>query len=235
MSRTTALKPRRVQHAMSAAALMATFLLTACAQSAPFSFYTLVGPVATQPAAARTPLLIEVLPSTVPTQVQRPQLVLTTAPGQIKIMEQQRWSQPVADEISQALSQDLTRRLPAVDVYRSAHSDAQAVYRVALNVQRFESVPGNRATLDAVWSVTVNPRGLVMTCHSIMNQPVAAGLAGTDPDYAALVDAHRQAIQQLSGEIASAIGQLAALPPGSTHAGTSAASPNPGLACPGTP
>jgi len=237
MSVTTTLAQRRVLRALGAAGLAATLLLTACAESAPFSYYTLTGPVSTasvQAATARAPRLIEVLPSSVPQQVQRPQLVLTTGAGQIKILEQQRWSQPVADEISQALSQDLTRSLPAIDVYRSAHADTQTVYRIALNVQRFESVPGSRATLDAVWSVTLNPRGLTMTCHSTVNQAVAAaGLADAGSDYAALIAAHQQAIQQLSTQIAAAIDKLGALPASGKAAGTAAAaSPSPYLACP---
>jgi len=217
MSVTTTLAQRRVLCALGAAGLVATLLLTACAETASFNYYTLTGPVSAAAAppltAARPTVLIEVLPSTVPQQVQRPQLVLSTAPGQVKFMEQQRWSQPVADEISQALSQDLTRSLPAIDVYRSAHADTQTVYRIALNVQRFESVPGSRATLDAVWSVTLNPRGLTMTCHSTLNQAVeASDTADANPNYAALVNAYRGTIQQLSRQIASAIGKLEALP-----------------------
>ena len=238
MSVTTTQAQRPMLRAWAAAGLATTLLLAACAESAPFNYYTLSGPASTasgQAVKARPALMIEVLPSTVPQQVQRPQLVLSTAPGQVKFMEQQRWSQPVADEISQALSQDLTRSLPAVDVYRSAHADTQAVYRIAVNVQRFESVPGSRATLDAVWSVTLNPRDLTLTCHSTVNQPVAAtNLADAGPDYPALVTAHRLAIQQLSTQIATVIDKLGALPAGGKAAGTAtaAASPSPSIACP---
>ena len=244
MSHTTALKSHRLHRALGAAGLAATLLLGACAESAPFSYYTLVGPVDAVPATpiplgtARAPVLIEVMPTNVPQQVQRPQLVLTTGGGQVKFLEQQRWSQPVADEISQALSQDLTRSLPAIDVYRSTHADTQAVYRIALNVQRFDSVPGSRATLDAVWSVTLNPRGVAMTCHTTVNQPVAAGgLSDGGTDYTALVLAHRQAIQQLAGQIGIAIGTLGRLSGSAMTAtpasgATAGVTPGPVIACP---
>jgi uncharacterized lipoprotein YmbA len=270
MSHATALKPQRLPRASSwapscaryrglhralgAVGLAATLLLTACAESAPFSYYTLVGPAAptqanqANPASAAqlggAPLLIEVMPTNVPQQVQRPQLVLTTGAGQVKFLEQQRWSQPVADEISQALSQDLSRSLPAIDVYRSAHAENQAIYRIALNVQRFESAPGSHVTLDAVWSVSLSPRGASLTCHTTVNQPVAGGgLADGGTDYAALVMAHRQAIQQLAQQIGSAIGTLRQRPAGGVvtnpatpasgaKADTTDTAPDPVIPCP---
>jgi len=212
-------------------ALGTAICLAGCASSAPFNFYTLSNPDAstavTAPVAGARPLQIEVMPTNVPAQVQRPQLLLTTDDGQVAIVEQQRWSQPLADEISQGLSQDLTRRLPAIDVYRSPHAADQPLYRIAVNVQRFESAPGRHTVLEAVWSVTAEPRGLALTCHTLQTEPVAA--SGTGIDYPALIDAHRRALQYLSGRIAKAIDALSQVPTG--HAGESVPLPD----CPAGP
>lgn len=206
---------------------LAALLLAGCVSSTPFHFYTLVGPAQTGTASSRAPILIEVMPASVPQQVQRPQLVLTSDTGQITILEQQRWSQPVSEEISQALSHDLSRSLPAIDVYRSPHAD-QPVYRITLDVQRFEAIPNRATTLDAVWSVTRSPRGYTLTCRSQLGVPVSAA-SGTD--YQAIVDAQRAALQQLSDQIGGAIGWLGKqpVPPSGAKAADGAA---PTLPCP---
>jgi uncharacterized lipoprotein YmbA len=198
------------------AAASALLTLAACASSSPTHFYTLTGggdatgsadPAAMNAGSQATanPLLIEVLPAGVPPQLQRPQMVLDTGPGQVDVLEQRRWSQPLGDEIGQALSGDLTRTLPAVDVYRSTHEPTQTVYRVAVNVQRFESVLGNRASLEAVWNVTRLPQSLTLTCRSALIAPAGDG-------YDALVASHRQVLAGLAQQIGTAVHSLQQLP-----------------------
>jgi uncharacterized lipoprotein YmbA len=156
---------------------------------------------------ARRPFFIEVPPAILPPQLQRPQLVLDTGPGQVDILEQRRWSQPLGDEIAQALSQNLTRRLSALDVYRAAHAPGQTVYRISVNVQRFESQLNRQATLDAVWGVTRLPQGVTMTCHSTLSVPAGWG-------YPALIASHRQAVADMAQQIAAAVRSLAQRSPG---------------------
>jgi len=98
------------------------------------------------------------------------------------------------------LSSDLMRQLDAVDVYGMPHANATPLYRVNVNVRRFDSWPGSRAMLDAVWSV----RGL--TCHTRVAAPAGVG-------FDALVIAHQHNLAQLSRDIATAIRALAASAP----------------------
>jgi hypothetical protein len=58
--------------------------------------------------------------------------------------------------------------------------------------------------IDAVWSVRSVSSNAVMTCRSVVNQPVGEG-------YDALVDGHRQALQQISVQVASAVKAMAAV------------------------
>jgi uncharacterized lipoprotein YmbA len=198
------------------AAAGALLTLAACASSPPTHFYTLTGGGNASGSAApavvnagsqayASPLLIEVLPAGVPPQLQRPQMVLDTGPGQVDVLEQRRWSQPLGDEIGQALSGDLTHALPAVDVYRLTHEPTQTVYRVTVNVQRFESVLGNHASLEAVWSVTRLPQSLTLTCRSALSAPAGDG-------YDALVASHRQVLAGLALQIGIAVRSLQRLP-----------------------
>jgi uncharacterized lipoprotein YmbA len=209
-----------VRGAAYAGALAAAVTLAACA-SPPSRFYTLgadaaagsAAPGGTRTAAAQT-WLIEVAPVDVPPQVAKNQLVVQTAPTQVKVLEEERWASLPGDEIRRALSTSLTQQLGTIDVYGTAHPDATPVYRVSMNVQRFESWPGSHALIDAVWSVRAVRSNAVMTCRSVVNEAVSGG-------YDALVEGHRRALQQISGQIASAVQAMAAAAPRSAASGSS--------------
>jgi uncharacterized membrane protein YgcG len=79
---------------------------------------------------------------TVPAQVRRKQLVVATGPGQVDMLEHHRWIGPLADEIQQALSLEVSNRLGAIDVNKTPYPDGAAPWRISTNVQRFESVSG---------------------------------------------------------------------------------------------
>ncbi|ABE28998.1 hypothetical protein DR64_1678 [Paraburkholderia xenovorans LB400] len=198
--------------AVLAGALAGLVALAAC--SSPSSrFYTLGSDstaAAAAPVSGRTPAapawLIEVAPIDVPPQVSKNQLVVQTGPTQVKVLEEERWASLPGDEIRRALSTSLTQQLNTIDVYGTARPDATPVYRVGMNVQRFESWPGSHALIDAVWSVRSVRSNAVMTCRSVVSAPVSGG-------YDALVDGHRQALQRISVQIASAVQAMAAAAP----------------------
>jgi len=182
--------------------------LAACSSSPPSRFYTLgadAAPVTARSTAAPA-LLIEVPPVDVPSQVAKNQLVVQTGPTQVQVLEQDRWASLPGDEIRRALSSDLTQQLGTIDVYGTAYPEGTPVYRVSVNVQRFESWPGSHALIDAVWSVRAVRSETVMTCRSTVSTPVTAG-------YDALVDGHRQIVQQISTQIAAGIKAMAAAAP----------------------
>jgi uncharacterized lipoprotein YmbA len=201
-------------------------------------FYTLspsddaarTAPAAT---ASNPPWLIELAPVDVPPQVAKAQFVVQTDATQVKVLEQERWASMPGDEIRRALSGDLTQQLNTIDVYGSPRPDGVPVYRVSVNVQRFESWPGSHALIDAVWSVRALDSQSVMTCRSVLNEPVGDG-------YDALVVGHRRAVADLSMAISSGVRTFAAMPPVSVPAtskkgGTKSAMPTKpvsSVACP---
>jgi hypothetical protein len=196
-----------------AAACAGVAVLAACASPAS-RFYTLsgtnaasAGDGAVQTSAAQTAaapaFLFEVPPVDTPAQVSRNQLVVQAGDARVDVLEQERWASPPADEIRRALSGDLAARLGSFDVYGSPYPEAVPVYRITVNVRRFESWPGSRAVLDAVWSVRAVRTQAVLTCRTVASEPVGAG-------YAALVDGHRRAVAQMADQIAAAVRALAA-------------------------
>ncbi|MES2115693.1 MAG: PqiC family protein [Pseudomonadota bacterium] len=188
-----------------AVTVLSALALAGCASAPPDHFYSLSNGLpsagATMPATA--PYFIEVLAPSVPPQVARSQLVITSGAGRIDLLEQERWSAPLASEIGQALSLALSVRLGAIDVFRTPAPEQAAIYRISTSVQRFESVPGQYALLDAVWSVRLAGSPKVLTCRSEFKESVA-------PGYDALVDGHRRAVGRLADSIAAAVRRLAA-------------------------
>ncbi|MEI7296701.1 PqiC family protein [Paraburkholderia tropica] len=201
---------RPLRRLAALAALAALTALAGCA-SPSSHFYTLSptdDAARTQPAAATNgnpAWLIELAPVDVPPQVAKAQFVVQTDATQVRVLEQERWASMPGDEIRRALSGDLTQQLNTIDVYGSPHPEGVPVYRVSVNVQRFESWPGSHALIDAVWSVRSLDSQTVMTCRSVLNEPVGDG-------YDALVVGHRRAVASLSQAISSGVRALAVTP-----------------------
>ena len=211
--------------ASGAAAVFATLALAACS-SPPARFYTLspadaARAVRTTP--ANPPFLIEVPSVGVPEQVAKSQLVVQKDSAQVDVLELERWASPPADEIRRALSDDLAAQLDTIDVVNSAYPPGTPVYRVSVNVQRFESWPGKRAAIDAVWSVRAVGTQTVMTCRTSVAEPVGSG-------YDALVAGHRRALDAIATQAASGVRAMAARragTPAATSGGKNAAPPVP--------
>ena len=169
-------------------ALLALTLLTLVGCAAPLTerFYTLAAATTSatnNDATSPANFYIELLAVDVPQQVRRSQLVIRTKAGRIQLLEQERWAAPLAAEIKQALSLAVSSELGAIDVYRTPYPDHAPVYRISTNVQRFESLPGQHALLDMVWSVRPPADASVLTCRSVVTEKVEAGydalVAGT--------------------------------------------------------
>lgn len=195
-------------------AAFVTIALAGCAAAPADRFYTLAGggfpasalvPASASPSTPvsnAAPMYIEMLAVNVPAQVRRNQLVVGGAGGRIDLLDHHRWAGPLADEIGNALSLGVTSRLGAIDVYRTPHPADATVYRISTNVQRFESVPGSHALIDAVWSVRQVGSDAVLTCRSVLREEVGA-------DYEAVVAGHRAAVDKLAAAIATAAGSSA--------------------------
>ncbi len=172
----------------------------------------------TPPIKPATKFYIEVGAVQIPAQVDRPQFVITTAPGQVEIKEQQRWVASLQDEIRQALSEALMEQLGTFDVARTHNAQNLPIYQITAKIQRFTSslTPSTHSptsgsvTLSVLWSVrlisphTTSPTP-TLTCHSFASETVK-------PSYRHLVLGHRHAIHRVSQDIAFTIRALAAKP-----------------------
>ena len=172
-----------------------------CSRSPRVTFYTLEPGAQVETAAAVTVVpAIAVGPVTLPELVDRPQLVVRVAANRVEILETHRWAEPLKSEIPRLIAENLRRLLGSrrVSSYLQ-HAGVDADYRVLVDIQRFESSPGEAVTVEAVWSLRRAAGGTPKTGRSLVREPVDA--VGYDP----LVAAYGRALLAVSRDLAGAI------------------------------
>ena len=189
---------RRTGAGAAAAASIAGALLLGCASPPPERFHTLLASDSAAPhASAGAPIYIDLRPVSVPAQVDHSQWLLRQSDDSLLLLEQDRWAAPLAEELRGALASRLAARWGAIDV-RGVAIPADPIWRVRVDVQRFESLPGREARIESTWSLSSSQRdGPTLVCRHAARANPAGG------DVAALAAAHRQAVTAL----ADAIGQ----------------------------
>ena len=183
------------------ALLIVLSFVEGCSTSPRAAFYTLsAAPPLESVRTPTPPISIAIDAVTIPELVDRPQFVLRTGATQVTIDEYARWADPLRSQISRVLAADLARAVPGALVSGFAqHSDSTEAYRVRVDVQSFESAPGEAAAMVVLWSVRPPKQST-----AIAGQTIARELASA-PGYYALVDAHSRILATVSNDIASAI------------------------------
>ncbi len=194
---------RRVARPRSAPGVAVPALLLAlacgCGTSVPARFYTLAPAAARGSGAPLADATVMVGPVAVPAAVDRPEFVVQSAPNQVEVEEFNRWAAPLGDQIAQAVASDLIQQLGTPDVAAGPLANFNPTYRVTIDVQRFDSAPGQSATIEAMWAVRRAPGGATRTGRTMAQEPV------TGNGYDALAAAHSRALARLSADIAEAI------------------------------
>jgi uncharacterized protein len=171
--------------------------LYACA-SAPPRFYTLDA-AATASGLPATGGNVSVGPITIPASVDQPQFVTQDGPNQVDVDEFNRWAAPLNDSIARVIAQNLAVLLGTPNVAVGPLANFIPDYAVAIDVQSFESVRGQRTELDAVWTIRDKVRGVTRSGRTSANETVA------NDSFDALAAAHSRALAMLSDDIAKAI------------------------------
>jgi uncharacterized lipoprotein YmbA len=173
-------------------------LVVAGCSSAPSRFYTL-NSMATSDGATNNNLAVIVGPVSVPAEVDRPQFTVQVAPNRVAVDEFNRWAAPLSDNIARVVAGDLTVQLGTPRVAAIPAVNFAAAYRVTINIQRFETVPGKSVLVDAVWAVRPPSGGTAQSGRTVASEPVS------DESYDALAAAHSSALVKVSSDIAAAI------------------------------
>lgn len=189
------------------AALVMAALLGGCGSSPKPSFYTLSSE-SVPTADAKASYTIAVGPLSLPGMLDRPQLVVRVDANRVEIDEFHRWAGPLQQELVRVVAENVGQALGVPTVLTSTQAGAgSADYRVALDVQRFDTSPGSGVTIEAAWTVR-GKSGSQKAGHAMVQEPVAT------KDYDALVAAHSRALARISRDIARDVQALATANPG---------------------
>jgi uncharacterized lipoprotein YmbA len=173
--------------------------LGACGSVPPARVHTLMPDVAARAGAASAansaaPLAILLAPIRLPAQVDQPQWLIRLPDDSLALLEQERWASPLRDEFRDALLEELIVGFGAVEA-RGLPASAGAPLRVAVDVRRFDSLPGREARIEGSWSIAAaDPRAPASRCEWLIREPAAGSLP-------ALAAAHRRAVVRLADAI----------------------------------
>jgi hypothetical protein len=183
-------------------AIVSLFVALATGCGSPASrFYTLSA--ANAPAATPAKLSVAVGPVSVPAVVDRPQIVVTTGPNQVRLEEFNRWASPLQNNIARVVAENLVAMLGTPRVTLASQTlSLDADYRAVIEVQGFQSSLGESASLDAVWTVARIKDGKAETGRTTVREAVQ------EKNYDAIAAAHSRALARLSQDIAEAVRAL---------------------------
>jgi uncharacterized lipoprotein YmbA len=137
-------------HRLSVCALV---LLCGCASRQRDHFYILDASPPS-PAASRSQFSSQVtLQVTVPSLVDRGEMVLTTSGG-VSVLDHERWAAPLADLVTATLGQDIERRRSDVVVLpKSADHAGMPLVRMRIEIDRITARFGEPVAIETHWRV----------------------------------------------------------------------------------
>ena len=178
----------------------------ACGPTANSRFYTLDS-IAGADGSPPVRQAIAVGPVSIPPSVDRPQLVVQVAPNQVTLDEFNRWAGPLDDGIARAVAGNLAVLLGTPEVGVAPVTGFVPTHRVTIDVQRFDSIPGDSVLVEALWAVRPTAGGDVRSGRTVAREAVQ----GKTID--AVAAAHSRALAKVSTDIAAAIRAQTRRPP----------------------
>jgi uncharacterized protein len=184
-------------------------ILAGCATSQSSKFYMLESMSGNIPVVGGEPfdqaISVGLGPVTIPDYLDRPQIVTRTSQNSVLLAEFDRWAEPLSGTITRTLAENLSSLLHTDNVVPYPWpASVDVSYQVLVELFRFDGILGEKAILDAQWSV-LGKRGkkVLLLKRSMFVEPTR------EASFAALVSAESRALDNLSRELASAVKELA--------------------------
>ena len=170
--------------------LVTALLLLAACRGDPIQFHTLT-PAQPGLAARNNGAEIQIEGISVPPQVDRPQIVIRQGNSGLAILETEWWGASLVDELRSALVDQMVNNNPRRNV------------SVRLDVQRFDSIPGQYALIDVKWRLRSlgESENALVTCRSTLQTP-------SGPSIDELVAAQQNNVKRLAALISQAAGGI---------------------------
>ena len=174
-------------------------LLCACATVRPDHYYIL----SSQPqgalearTASATRLVLRV---SLPSLVDRPEMVLNTTADGVTMLEHERWAAPLTDLVAQTLAQDIERRRADLLVTGQGLNPGGAAIKVTIDIVQMTVRRGNQASIDAHWRILDTLTGKQGVGGDVFNAPLG------EDGYAAVAQALSNCLGLLADRL---VGQL---------------------------
>jgi len=170
------------------------FFIGGCA-SDKSNFYILSPVTQMMPQEFKHTILIA--PVSIPSMTDRSQLVTRLNGNQVKIDDLNLWAAPLKAEIARIVAENLMATLDHAQVITpgTLPDEGEPYYRIHINLMRFEAVLGERAILDAMWSIQHNEKGFISSGKTTAEEIF------TDTNYEGLISAYNSLLARLSEDI----------------------------------
>ena len=152
---------------------------------------------AASPAAA---LVVGVGPVSLPAYLDRPQVVMRSAPDRLDIREFAQWGEPLRDAVTRVVAVNLGRLLPDSRVVTFPWRGAEKIrYQVTLDIEQMDGPAGGDVTLDTRWRILDQSGSEVAARVSRLSEPAGPGTTAA---------AMSRALGALSRDIARQLGAM---------------------------
>ncbi|MEP6884422.1 MAG: PqiC family protein [Gammaproteobacteria bacterium] len=175
--------------------------LCACVSSKPDHFYILsVLPQAVS--APRTGSAVQAtLKVTVPSLMDRTEMVLNTSADGVRVLEHERWAVPLADLVTQTLARDIERRRDDVLVADRAVGRMTTI-KITVDIVQLSMRRGAQASMEAHWRIRDTRTGNELVGGDVFTAPL--GLVGYSVVAQTLSECLSSLADRLVGQIAHA-------------------------------
>ncbi len=109
-------------------------------------------------------------PVTIPDYVDRPEVVFQRGANRFEVPANHLWMGSLKENVTGVLAANLSGRMPATAVRVYPWSGTRPAVTVAVDLQRFHSVSGGDALLEAIWHVSGDAAG---THRASFEEPLA--------------------------------------------------------------
>jgi len=174
-------------------------LLGACASSRPDHFYILSVQPQTAGATRTAPGVQATLKVSLPSSVDRYEMVLNTSADAVTVLEHERWAAPLADLVTQTLAQDIERRRGDVVVGGNLSRSTGPALKLTVDIVQVWLRRGERASIETHWRILDARTGKEAAGSDVFS--VALGQEG----YAGIAQALSQCVGLLADRLAEQI------------------------------
>lgn len=131
----------------------------------------------------------------IPDSLDRPQLVVRRGPNEVRVLEDERWAEPLRAALERVLRQSAARALPAAWVHTDGPPRGEAGVIVMVDIEELGADTDGRAVLQARWLVAPRNGAPARGNHLDLAQPTRGpGVAAVVATWSEQVDALGRAI-----------------------------------------